>query len=881
MEDYYLVADRRFYEPIERRPVNTADFVDFVRARIDGGWGLSQKSVWINCHAFKNELPVQGWKIHVSTTPKDSRKLFETIAACLIKKGVSFKFLADARTLRMTGSKTWSRGASGKFFTIYPVDVRQFKSLLAELHALTRGFEGPYILSDRRYEDSKVLFYRYGGIRPNHRLLSDGTERAVLIAPDGRELEDVRGPQYRLPDWESEPFPSDQKEEPGAGLDGGRFAVEKALHFSNTGGVYLALDNATGEKVVLKEARARVHSNSDAVDAAAMLRNEHRVLETIADLGVAPRPLALFREWEHLFLAEEYLESYTPIRNASAKGCLFLETRPTREGVAEYVKRELEVALKVARIVEALHGRGVIWGDISFNNILIHPETLDVKIIDLESAQTASMSEHQRMFTPGFADPRRLSTAPATIEDDYYGVGAVLLFLLTHSNGLLHLKPAAARQVLAELARDFGLPPEIEALVAALTHEDPASRPRPSGAIAKVLSILGPIGELKFSTEPAAIGFSREDIAETARFIKENADLHRKDRLFPADAQVYQTNPVSLAHGAAGVLFALDKIEGSAPADSIAWLLRAAASADKLPPGLQLGSAGVAWALLELGLLDEARAILARGDDHPLLSSAADYSSGLAGWGLAQLRFSRTFPGSAHLANAEKAGRRLLELAHDRDGGLCWPDKDGVVHYGLHFGASGIALFLLHLSRALASAEFERAAIRALDFDLFHAVERPEGGLSWRRSDANLSIVSPYLKNGTAGVGAVCLRFWTALKDPRYLGFVERMHADCDRKYAVFPGRNDGLAGIGEFLLDAHLVTGEEKYLNSARRTASGLKLFAFSQPEGTAFPGNGLARVSCDLATGSAGVILFLDRLIKPRSADFMLDEALGAAAR
>jgi hypothetical protein len=532
-------------------------------------------------------------------------------------------------------------------------------------------------------------------------------------------------------------------------------------------------------------------------------------------------------------------------------------------------------------VLEALHERGVIWGDISFNNILIHPETLAVKIIDLESAQAGGACEHRRMFTPGFADPRRLSTAPATIADDYYGVGAVLLFLLTHSNGLLHLKPTAGREVLRALSRDFGLPPEIEALVAALTHEDPAARPRPSAAIAGALAALGPVGKLAFVSAPSAPGFSREDILDAASFIKANADLRRKDRLSPADVSVYQTNSVSLAHGAAGVLFAVNKVAGSAPSASVEWLPRAAERAENLPPGLQLGSAGVAWALLELGHPDEARTALARGEGHPLLSTAVDYSSGLAGWGLAQLRFSRAFPGGAHLANAEKAGRRLLELAQERAGGLCWPDKDGVVHYGLHFGSSGVALFLLHLSRALASVEFERAAIRALDFDLFHAVERPEGGLSWRRSDANLSIVSPYLKNGTAGVSAVCLRFWKMLGSRRYLGFVERMHADCDRKYAVFPGRNDGLAGIGEFLLDAYLLTGKDKYLNSARRAASGLKLFAFSQPEGTAFPGNGLARASCDLATGSAGIILFLDRLLRPRPADFMLDEALGEAAR
>lgn len=85
-----------------------------------------------------------------------------------------------------------------------------------------------------------------------------------------------------------------------------------------------------------------------------------------------------------------------------------------------------------------------------------------------------------------------------------------------------------------------------------------------------------------------------------------------------------------------------------------------------------------------------------------------------------------------------------------------------------------------------------------------------------------------------------------------------------------------GLAGLGEFLIDAYVLTKDVKHLNSAHSVASGLKRFEIRSEKGVAFPGDGLARISCDYATGISGIIMFLDRLVSGRPADFMLDELL-----
>ena len=47
----------------------------------------------------------------------------------------------------------------------------------------------------------------------------------------------------------------------------------------------------------------------------------------------------------------------------------------------------------------------------------------------------------------------------------------------------------------------------------------------------------------------------------------------------------------------------------------------------------------------------------------------------------------------------------------------------------------------------------------------------------------------------------------------------------------------------------------------------------------GMGVPGAGMFRASCDYATGSAGVLVVLDRLLKLGPADFMLDRVKGKA--
>jgi len=81
-------------------------------------------------------------------------------------------------------------------------------------------------------------------------------------------------------------------------------------------------------------------------------------------------------------------------------------------------------------------------------------------------------------------------------------------------------------------------------------------------------------------------------------------------------------------------------------------------------------------------------------------------------------------------------------------------------------------------------------------------------------------------------------------------------------------------------LTDAFLFSNEAKFLDMAKRPLSGLQdLYLLRRSERAATPGDGLFRISCDYATGVAGVLRALHRHAHLDHADFVLDEITAAA--
>jgi hypothetical protein len=354
----------------------------------------------------------------------------------------------------------------------------------------------------------------------------------------------------------------------------------------------------------------------------------------------------------------------------------------------------------------------------------------------------------------------------------------------------------------------------------------------------------------------------REAIRGLARHMMASLDPSRTDRLFPSDPMAFQTNALHVAHGACGTALFLHAAMGELPQAVREWLLAQPVDLATYPPGLYSGVAGVAWSFAELGLLERGLELLERVPQSPLAFEAADMFGGAAGWGLTALAFHLRTGDAKHLDLACRAGEHLVRSAERSEAGLCWRDKEeGTVPLGFAYGGSGVAFFLLSLWRVTREARYLDTARGAMDFEVAHAQQR-DGGLVWG-VHAGGQGHRPYWLRGGAGVASTLIRFFDVLKEERYLELARSAARGCAVFFSAAPHLFEGLASMGETLLDMYRVTGEPRYLEQAHKKGQQALLFRIDLPQGVAFPGRYLLRISHDYGMGGAGIGLFLQRLL------------------
>jgi len=866
----YGLLDRNYHENFSRYAPRQAELYDVVASKLPPGWEISRQGIWFYCSSGANTMPSQGWKIHVSATPANAREVLDRVIAVLFRRGqASFKFALDLGTLFLLNSKNWSRGASGKFITIYPPDNSYFLDLIEELHIATDGLRGPYILSDRRYKESGVVFYRYGGMQLRQALNVKGEKTPMLVGPDGSEVPDQRLPYPVTPEWATDVLLCEEPQGDGRSLGAGRYLIEDVFGFSNAGGVYRARDSKTGKQVVIKEARPCITATGDGCDAVDLLKKEYRLLDHLKDARIAPQPVQLFQEWEHWFLVEELIDGIS-MASHSAMHNVLLRTRPAAHNYQEWYETFRALCASLARIMDVLHQRNIVFGDLSTNNLMVLKGNPELKLIDFEGACEIGVDRPISLYTPGFVSGDRLAGANGCFSDDHYAMGAVLLAYLFPLSGLLQLNPGSKHEVMASIQCDAWLPQSIAAMVLDLMDPDPLRRPTPT----KMLEIVenSPCLErVPARTEQVGQDFAAV-IPKIVAHINEVATYDRKDRLFPSDPKLFVTNPLSLAYGASGVAYALHRVGYEVPQATLDWVLGQNITNDLYPPGLCLGLSGIGLTLLEMGAVKEAERIFRMSFSHHLLHEAADVFYGTAGWGMTNLRFFIRTGDELYLDKARTAGDQLLHTSRNVAGGKCW-ETFNEAKIGFAHGASGIGLFLLYLYLATNDERYLQVGQQGLEFDLAQGRATKDGGLSWPHTAGLESPLYPYWYSGSAGIGSALLRFYRLTGEEKHREILEKIFIDVDRKYAVTPGRFLGLAGLGDFLMDMYEFSGERRYVESARKVATGIMQFRLER-HGIAFPGDFLARICCDLGTGSAGIALFLNRLLGRQSSDFMLDD-------
>ncbi|MDJ1136553.1 class III lanthionine synthetase LanKC [Streptomyces iconiensis] len=817
------------------------------RAEAAEGWRRRENDVWIVHVPEDHRMADQGWKIHISGTPANARRLVGTAWEYCVRHRVPFKFLRGTDVLTAHSLKYAPRSSSGKLVTLYPEPDRLHETLTA-LGQRLKGEEGPYILTDLRWEDGP-LYVRYGGFRTRWCPDDDGTPVHAVERPDGTLVPDRRRPVFEVPDWVEVPgFLARQRaahEEESSAADF-PYRIESALHFSNGGGVYAGRDSA-GRETVLKEARPHAGLDGTGADAVARLQRERRALERLAGLPGIPELYEYRTVWEHHFLAVRKMPGET-LQTWLAAHYPLTHHAPGESATAAYARRALALVEKIAGIVAGVHARGMSFGDLHPGNILVHSgsgageagegEEDTVSLVDFELADDADSPARKGLGNPGFAEPDTTGT-----EADLQALEALRIWLLLPLTNLRELDPDRLAQQARTAEERFALP--AGTLGARLA---PPSRQTPE-----------PLRTPRTVTAASGWPELRDSLA---RGIELAATPEREDRLFPGDVRQFTADGLTFAHGAAGVLWALRTTGAGHSPEHEDWLLRAAVRERPERAGFYDGAHGVAYVLEEFGhraaaeeLIDAARPATGALRD-------ASLARGMAGIGLNLLHFHARTGTAAYRDEATALAGRVTEaVASGEAPGIRAPRGHGS-RAGLLRGWSGPALFLLRLYEATGHAPHLDSAFRALHHDLDLCTEAPDGTL---QADGGFRTL-PYLETGSAGIALVAAEALAHREDARLRTALGRLRQALSVEFTLEPHLFSGRAGLIAALARLRRddatgagAGGDDAQDPALRHHLSALHWHAMSYRGQLAFPGEQLRRLSMDLATGSAGILLAL----------------------
>ncbi len=831
----YCVAGSPFYETMYSEQTAGVSF-PIAERPLPEGWQRYEQDDWFVIDPNRSGMPVQGWKIHASTTLDNAERILDTVWDYCVPRGIVFKFLRSPSALLARVSKNAPRGYSGKFVAIYPIDDTECETILRELGELLDGEPSPYILSDLRWRNGP-LYVRYGAFALRYAVNDRGELVPAIADAEGNLVPDRRDPVFHLPPWVTlpdflAPHLAARNTITVADLP---YTIEQVMHFSNGGGIYVGKDTRTGEKIVLKEARPHAGLDAHGHDAVKRLEHEYDILRRLNGIPGIPEVYDLFWVGEHRFMAMKYIDGQV-LGNAISRRYPLIDPITDPDKIASYTDWALDVHRQIEDTLTAVHERGVVYGDLHLLNVVVLPDGT-ITLLDFEVATPVEETTRPGLTHQGFAAPLSMTG----VDVDLYALACLRLAMFLPMSELVWLHRPKAVHYAEIIAEHFPVPPEflkraIEIIVPPKYRSEPSPRIEPDRSLWPRL---------------------REDLVNS---IMTSATPERDDRLFPGDIEQFtEGGGIGLAYGAAGVLYAISTTGGGRYPEMEQWLLRRATNpVEHTRPGLYDGLHGAAFALDHLGYRQEALDTLDICLRENWESLGSDLHSGLAGIGLNLLHFADltgepVLRIAAHRAAELIAGRLDKEDPADDEVKI---SGNGQPYAGLMQGCAGQALLLLRAYDDTGDRGFLDGAAIALRQDLRRCIVHPYGNLEvnegWR--------TMPYLAAGSAGVGLALDEYLARRNDEQFAEAVSGIEWACRSTMYIQPALFAGRAGILLYLAGrSPSPTTDPCVIKQVRELA----WHAVPYENGMAFPGTGLLRLSMDLATGSAGVLLALGAVL------------------
>ena len=808
---------------------------------------------------FGEEQNISGWKIHISATLDNHIEVLKKVSKFAFENEISFKFASNLNNYVHINSKNINRVSSGKYIVMYPKQ-KDFDDIIEKLYVMLKEYDGPYILSDKCYKDSKILFYRYGEINPITFRDNYGTLATKIIDNKNDLVTDERLPYYKVPDWISDKkYDAISNNEDSILLK--KYLIKSCLHFSAQGGVYKGERN--GFVYIIKEARKNSVLDNIYISAVQRTSSEYEILLELKNQKCTPNPIEKIEEFGNVYLVQEYVKGVTLRSYPHSKSPYFNPIKNEKQmqvNLINYYNEVLEIAAILFENLDKIHSIGIVLRDISPGNIIFDADSRELRFIDLETAckidSNTETDYFVGLFTPGFNYSRN---DHSIYEIEFYKVALVLMYCIAPYNSLYELCEEKILEFLSICYDKTDVPVELLNLIYKLIK----FKYKNTKDVLKDLKCKNKI-ENKIFTNKIKKSINYDLLCKS---ILNNIQLFTDGKSpLASDPQSINTNEYSFGYGMFGMVYSISyyekllKCEGSGQYNFI--VTKFMADFYKRPTlfsnGLYIGLSGIAYVLLKLGFRKEAKIVLERVNlERP--HNIYDFAYGLSGNLIVNLIFYKESDDILYLKFAEEYAKKIITSAIKKDGMLVWKDSEGDCYSGFTRGCSGIAYSLLLLYFQTKDKETLSLAVSALESDLSRLLVNENGFLSINSKPIGVKppVYSPYIHNGIAGIGCVLIRFYKITKLPKYLNLITEMIEACRATFILYPGYLRGCTGIISFLQDCKLILGM-KNLDSHINYLLDLLNFHYVEIDNlTGFPGDELYKISNDLFTGSSGILL------------------------
>jgi serine/threonine protein kinase len=844
----------------------------------------------------------QGWILHLTVVMSQIREMLESIIPFLKTEEVPFKIAMNESTCEDLLIGNLGLAQIGKIVSIYPDNDAVALDLAKKLNELTRSYRGPIIPTDICL--GNTLYTRYGSFNPIIKLNANGTEEKYIYDGEGQLVRDSYAMPFNLPNGVAWPFR--ELTEPilqaPPKLLNHIYKLVDILKLDPRGNVYkgLYVKNLLHlKKCVIKQGFSNMSSDKAGRDIQDRLIWQNELYKELSDIVPMPEIYDLFQEKGSTVLIMQLIKGNSLFDK-------LLEINPLSKSWAELPIAEslrlLKYAIEITKIIECMHKRGYVHRDIVPVNFLIDKQDRII-LIDIELAYSLKHKTPDPPFklgTPGFMSPEQEAAQRPTIEEDIYGLGATLLYMLT---GIFPVKfnTQDTKRLSKSLIFFIGNV-EIATTIANSLHHDPLLRP----AVSTILAVLVKYQlelqtKLKFGKDhqryPILDAHKVKELISSALEGLNNSPIVVMNELWyskqitienstaPKNKQ-YAINP-GIAEGISGVLFVLARVHrvgisiGPCRKGFTKCLkLLEDCYINRLPEmsaGLYKGAAGFALALAESvrsGLLEDND--LNRDKIQNCLrlqNEKVNLADGIAGQGLSILQCQCLLKKEFFQPLLDKIVLDLLNIQQKDGSWLQVPAaKKGKSAKIMNIGYddTGIIWFLLQYFALYPKMEVQNALIKGLG-SIVNNRNYMQHFYNLVASKASYEIV-----DGGKGLIIVLIKAYETLQEDTY----KRIAESALLKYPLQIihtniSQENGLAAIGEIYLEAWRVFKNEEwkyradwianvYIHSLFKTTDNSGYWVMEQNNPP----------TADFLAGNGGIIHFLTRCLNPGKIGYRLLE-------